>query len=425
MPVKVRCPSCEKLLNAPDAARGKAIKCPACDTKIRVPAESAERGTGGGRAAVKATAKSKASQDSMEILANLDLSKAIDSSASMCPKCGADIPEGATECPKCGVDPTTGQLSDSAKKRAGRKGPDPALFYATAWKDAWGFTTGNIRMVWRTIWYACLWYGIAGGCAFMSNWSTRLPPKAFWFALTLVALQVFPGWLWFLTVETVKTTVSKKSKITDRNFDIFQNVALGIKTILWSFVFGWMPLSMLMYPLAMIHMSMPVTIKAWKWWTMLAIFFRNFGPTMYFWLMAIVMGLPNTLVIGAIAALFGNEFLTMVRASNEGSPVTFRWPVLVAVGIIGLLGLFWFVFSSIFMMRVIGLIGYYFRDTLDLVVVVEEKAYVRKEVKLDAFGQPIKSRGQRFVQAAVPIVALVIIGFVFYFIYYQIWGKTG
>ena len=38
MAVKVRCTGCQKVLNAPDQARGKAIKCPNCDTRITVPA---------------------------------------------------------------------------------------------------------------------------------------------------------------------------------------------------------------------------------------------------------------------------------------------------------------------------------------------------------------------------------------------------
>src|SRR5690348_3791792 len=39
MPVKVRCSGCQKVLNAPERARGKAIKCPDCATVIKVPAE--------------------------------------------------------------------------------------------------------------------------------------------------------------------------------------------------------------------------------------------------------------------------------------------------------------------------------------------------------------------------------------------------
>src|SRR5262245_32065498 len=131
MAVKVRCPTCEKVLNAPDTARGKAVKGPGCDTKVKVP--SGDTSAGGQTTSRRATAKAPARQraqadDDDEFLAGLDLDKVIDTSESMCPKCGASIPEDATECPNCGGAPAAGRLSASANKRAGRKGPDPQLF---------------------------------------------------------------------------------------------------------------------------------------------------------------------------------------------------------------------------------------------------------------------------------------------------------
>ena len=153
MAVKVRCPTCEKVLNAPDTARGKAVKCPACDTRVKVPAEESS-GAGSStttrRSGAKVPAKKRAVPDDDEFLGGLDLDQVVDSSSHMCPKCGASIPEDATECPKCGVDPTTGQLSSSAKKRLSRKGPDPALFYSAAWKDSWAFTMENKVVALRT-----------------------------------------------------------------------------------------------------------------------------------------------------------------------------------------------------------------------------------------------------------------------------------
>ena len=37
MPVKLKCTNCEKVLSVPDAARGKAVKCPECQTRLAVP----------------------------------------------------------------------------------------------------------------------------------------------------------------------------------------------------------------------------------------------------------------------------------------------------------------------------------------------------------------------------------------------------
>ncbi len=94
MPVKVRCPTCEKELNAPESARGKAVKCPGCDTKVKVPAGDA---AGEGRTgppqlspadgATKTRAKKSAEADSTDFLAKLDLDEVADSSEAMCPRC--------------------------------------------------------------------------------------------------------------------------------------------------------------------------------------------------------------------------------------------------------------------------------------------------------------------------------------------------
>ena len=67
MPVKVRCPTCEKVLNAPETARGKAIKCPGCETKVKVPAGDAAGGDRGaipaGKRSTKKPAKKAADSD--------------------------------------------------------------------------------------------------------------------------------------------------------------------------------------------------------------------------------------------------------------------------------------------------------------------------------------------------------------------------
>jgi ribosomal protein L40E len=423
MPVKVRCPGCDKLLNAPDAARGKSIKCPGCETKIRVPGGAGDAGAGGRAVAAKTGAKKKsASQDSMEILANLDLASAVDSAASMCPKCGTDIPEEATECPKCGFDPATGQVSEAAKRRLSRKGPDPALYYSAAWKDGWAFTKANLKMVLRTTWYAIFWYAISGGCFFMFVWSSRLPPKAFWLALTVVSQLVYPGWLWFLRLETIRVTTMRKSNINDRDFDVFQSISLALTQITWWVIFGWLPLALVMYPLAMIHLAMPVTRRGWQWPAMLKTFFRNFGATLYYWVVECVLMLPVTAAVGAIAYFKGYQLIALVNTVKEGEKIPFHWPIVAGAAVAGIFGLFWYTFASIYLMRVVGLLAYYFRDTLDLVTRIAEKEYVKREIKLDAFGNRILSRSERMVQLMIPIGAVIVIILVGYSIYHQIFG---
>lgn len=420
MSVKVRCPSCNKLLNAPDAARGKAIKCPGCQTRIKVPVEGEGGSAGGKRAAKLAVAKKPAESggSSGEFLANLDFSKAIDSSVSLCPRCGAEIPEEAAECPKCGVDPATGQLSAAAKRRATQKGPDPALFYSAAWKDSWAFVKNNMRIVMRTTLYGVLSYGLAAFCMFMVFWSSKLPPKAFWFALFVLAMQIFPGWLWHLNVETIKATIRRKDVLKGVNFDMFQNISLGIKTILWTSLCGWPP-AFLTLPLSMVHMSMPVTKKAWAPWTMLLIFLRNFKPAMYWWLMRIALNSVLVASLAAFVVFYAMGLYQHVMSLEEGQkiPQATIWISTSIIATAGIVGLFVYSLTSLFEYRAMGLLGYYFQDTLDLVTFVEDKVYVRKEIPVDAFGNPLKSKKDKIVGVVVPIVVLIVLSISGFMVY--------
>ena len=128
MPVKVRCSSCDKVVTVPDAARGKAVKCPQCETRIAVPAgdsgaQKAVRDSGAQKVVKKKPAAAKSSKpiDSEDGLASLDLRRAEDTNARICSKCGFDLQEldeEETECPQCGFDIEEGGLGVKARKRA-------------------------------------------------------------------------------------------------------------------------------------------------------------------------------------------------------------------------------------------------------------------------------------------------------------------
>src|SRR5207253_127120 len=105
--------------------------------------------------------------------------------------------------------------------------------------------------------------------------------------------------------------------------------------------------------------------------------------------------------VGAVGALYGQQVLQVTETANaraaelrtrakaeragKGAPVPFGavddlpqpdWkvmiiPVSVYLGVL-LLG----AYTSVFNMRAIGLLGFYFKDQLDLVSEVEEKKYV-------------------------------------------------
>ncbi|MSR57349.1 MAG: zinc-ribbon domain-containing protein [Planctomycetaceae bacterium] len=420
MPVKVRCPSCDKSLSAPDAARGKAIKCPGCETKIRVPAGDGDSSSSSRKVSTKAPTRKKASPDSSEFLSTVDLSKVIDSGTALCTKCGAEIPDEAMECPKCGVDPTTGQLSVSAKRRIGRKGPDPAQFYSVAWKNAWSFATSNMYTVVRIAVYSFIFFMVAQICAYMVNWSDQLPPKMFWAGFGLVASLVGPGLVWAMTVNVIRATVVKKVDMRDAHIETFQNVALGIKTFLWTFAFMFpFGLTLVMYPLAMIHMAMPVTKKAWLWPVMTPIFFKNLGPALFWLVSAFAVNLvPAAVAAGGAVLVESTLGGILTLFSYEGKSVVYL--SVVGGSLFAIAGLFFFLqaFTLLFHTRIIGLIAYYYRDTLGLVTLAFEKQYVHREIKRDLFGNPLKTTGQKVLQALIPIGAVLVLGAIGFYIWY-------
>jgi len=434
MAVKVRCPTCEKVLNAPDSARGKAVKCPECETKVKIPAGDSSSGAGsaGSRTTVRRSAsnavKNPAGSESTEFLAGLDLDKIVDTSEAMCPKCGADIPEGATECPKCGVDPNTGQLSSSARKRMSRKGPDPALFYSAAWKDSWAFLKENSTVAVRTGVYFTSMQILLGTLASLANWLSGMPPKIFLGVFMTAAALAFPGWAWWLTIETIRTTAGKKSNIRGIHIDTFRNIALGLKYILWLLIFpAWFPFVGFMAPVAMVHMAMPVTTKGWFSPLLLPAFFRNFLPAMYCWLIGFVtllvpVGLVGGLV-GIMLVCFGMEFLQVMTSTAWPNSLA-KWGMYIGGLVIQLVYNFSWGFFLVYNARVVGLLAYYFQNSLDLTTFVTEKTYVRKEVKLDKFGNPIKSTEQKVKEVVIIVVVLAVVAVVGYFVYRRLTSAT-
>src|SRR5579871_78644 len=212
MPVKVRCPSCEKVLNAPDAARGKSVKCPQCQTKVPVPGE--EAAVAPTKAGAKTTAKKKPARqaddhDEEDFLRGLDLNKLEDRSVRTCHKCGARLGEEDTRCSKCGLDLITGETARERKMR----GPDTSAFYRDAWKDGWKFTVKNKGLVFRTMGYYTMCFTMS--LVFLAGffWCYNVPPKTVVGALAVISLLTIPGWYWYLTTQIVAISIEKKSKL--------------------------------------------------------------------------------------------------------------------------------------------------------------------------------------------------------------------
>ncbi|MBS0267204.1 MAG: hypothetical protein JSS02_35090 [Planctomycetes bacterium] len=408
------------------------MKCPDCETKVKVPAGD---GTDSDSSSAKkpATAKRPVRKtkgvDDEGFLAALDLDAAVDSSHAMCPKCGASLPEDADECPKCGVDPTTGQLSARAKKRRGMKGPDPKFFWRAAWTDSWAFTKENFTVGLRTLLYTILVGAVGVGCSMAANAIQDPPPKIFFIALQMLTNLIMPGWQLCVILETIRVSCAKKSNITRLHFDVFNNIALGIKWFLWLLAFVvWMPIAFVMMPLAMVHLAMPVTMRGWVNFLLAPTFFRNLGPTLYYWLIWFCLKVPILLPLFVSALVLQVRLLAIVESLKaQQKPTINGTELVILIAALGTTALIYLVadsFVMLFLARVIGLIAYYFQNQLDLVTFIAEKEYKRKEVKVDAWGNPIKTNGQKMMEVGLIIGVLLLVTGVGWFAYMQLFKKN-
>jgi DNA-directed RNA polymerase subunit M/transcription elongation factor TFIIS len=428
MPVKVVCPSCEKVLNAPDAARGKAVRCPACETKVPVPAAEVKASAKAG--AKKAPKKQLAHKDSGEFLSGLDLSKIEDDSARLCPKCGQTVTEDDQECPACGIDLSSGQIGKAALK-ARRGGPNQDLFYRNIWKDNWKFALKNKGLAFRTMLYCTVFFLLHALFLTGYFWCYNLPPKVFCGGLAFMALLAIPGWFWHLTVDVVHGTMAKKEKLKRVNFDFFACVALGIKFVAWQLVFflptylvggliywlcdrseqplvgaGILGVMLLanwtMFPAVLVHMSMPVQYLGWLSPKLAPFFFRTLSPNLYLSLIFVVTNLLSISGLAVTGALYGNSIAEIVESLESRSviqrdekykeehpdknaavlptpaviPDVPDLQVLIVPGILTFTSLLCFALTGTYNMRGVGQLGFYFKKDLGLISEVKEKAYV-------------------------------------------------
>ena len=340
MPVKVRCGECEEVLSLPDRARGKKVRCPHCESPVKVPAGKA------GAAAPRKKASAAAGDTSGDdFLADLDLNRLEDRRSRVCPKCGADVPEDEFECPKCFVDIRTGKITEKRRKKLDRKGPDPADYYKTAWSDGWRYLQRNHKLALRTFLYLTLFVVPGFGLLLLAVYFHRLPLKVFFSFLTLTSVLAAPGWLWFLWLEVLQGTLDKKPKLKRVGFDYFLNVSLGLKAIAWVLIFalpillipagigillitndnavvggiviglGCLPLLPLV-PIGLAHMVMPVTWPGWVSPYCAKTFLKVPGPALYWLLFSSVALLPfivSATVGGFVARRDTEDVINTVR----------------------------------------------------------------------------------------------------------------
>lgn len=102
MPIRISC-SCGKPLQVPDAAAGKAVKCPSCSQTLRVPAPS---GGGAPSAAAPPPRRPAASPKAAPVdpgLSDLfDEEGFSESAQAVCPACRLEMKPGSVLCTSCG-----------------------------------------------------------------------------------------------------------------------------------------------------------------------------------------------------------------------------------------------------------------------------------------------------------------------------------
>jgi uncharacterized RDD family membrane protein YckC len=468
MPIRVQCAGCQAVLNAPDAAAGKALKCRQCGGRVPVPA------AGGGSAAAKPRARRPVAVsaedgggDGDDIFGGLDLRQMEDTKKKICPGCAAPVKDEDIDCPKCGVTIATGVLGERQRIRKERRGPPPEEFYRDVWGNAWKFLKKHWSFAIRTavIWSVCL--SMASTCAYSLNyyvtnraksllemaqkdmtnieirgdymyinvpkekgskvefdgtfyqkpaviWAPHIqpwrePPSIFWIFMTVAFQLGFGGWFWTLATTIANTTMSGEKRVKRFQFDFFANLTLGIRFYAWptmlilpllvvpAFLIFISPLVaiasaglMLIFPLlvlpaAVVHMAQKYSYRAWLMTWMARDFSKTIAASLYVFAMmfGLVILLPAA-VFGVIGAMYSQvagwvlaqeagalEWLKgNVMDMGEGNlrflmyqmPLTFSASFLFFGLICSLIA-----FPAVFMMRVIGLYGVYFRADLSIV----------------------------------------------------------
>ena len=430
MSVKVACPDCAATLKAPDAARGKALKCPKCGGRVPVPAAA--------KAAARTRRKAPVAAGTGEFLANVDLSRAEDTGAEVCPKCGVVVSEEDVECPNCGADLVTGGkgLTQRRKAKFKSRGEDPRVFYSKAPGDAWRFLTKNADVGVRLGVLASVASTASALCGLMVLYCAYVPPKAFWGGLGVIGVLFLPGCLWVLQEEVTDLTIRGKDKFKRMRFDTLLCVSRGPRVLGWAMVALW-PLTILdfgawagvailelpaalvfaavgahavaaffCWPAAMGHMTMPVSSPGWNFLKLAKGTLANLGPALFWAVLTLAAFVPFLAAVGGVAAVAGPRLVDaaatlnantaavrVAEAAEFGSPepqqADFDWGALLIPGVALVPCAFLFAFGALYAARPAGLLARSFSPSLGLVTLAKEKKYVSTTRKKDEFGDYI------------------------------------
>lgn len=348
MPVKVRCPECEKVLTLPDQARGKTAKCPECQARVPVPGAKKKPAPA---AAKSASRKTPSDEGGDELIANLDLSRAEDQKSRVCPKCGVPVDEEDIECPKCFVTLSTGRLSAERQRKKERGGPDPDKYYEKFLTTGWEFLKEHWMFGVRTMLYLMIALTICLFALFMTVYTSKVPLKVFWFGIAFLFAMMAPGWCMFLNSTLINSAIDKKVRLDRVRFDFFTCAALGIKFYCWLIVFcapfqvvfgtvgglmisndmlagglaviaiGFLP-GFFCFPVAMAHLAMPVQWPGWLSPKILPQYFQGLvKPSMYWCMFCAAMMLPSLIFVLVAVLVYQEDMTKLLDDLNHNARV--------------------------------------------------------------------------------------------------------
>ncbi len=235
------------------------------------------------------------------------------------------------------------------------------------------------------------------------------PPSAFWIFLTVVFQLGFGGWAWTLAITITKLTMAGEKRIKRFPMDFFGNLTMGFRFYVWPAVllmpFLWISgvigifspiasgiftsvlilIPLLVLPAAVIHMTQNYQYRGWLLWWMAKDFFKTIGPSMYIFVLNLLMVFLIPLAVAITMIVAGHRIIAWLLLQEAGvlawakanimdmgegnfqflfyqMPLVFTFVFLVFFIICGLMA-----FPAVFMMRVVGLYGVYFKPDLSLV----------------------------------------------------------
>lgn len=235
------------------------------------------------------------------------------------------------------------------------------------------------------------------------------PPAAFWMFLTVVFQLGFGGWAWTLAFTIAQVTLAGEKRIKRFPMDFFGNLTMGFRFYVWPIVLmvpflalaapvgifspvaaGIVSAVLMLFPLlvlpaAVIHMTQKYQYRSWLIWWMAKDLFKTLSPSLYIFALNLFMVLLVPLSVAITVIVMSSRIIGFLLAQQaaalawakanimdmgEGNfefmfyqmPLVFTFFFIVYFTICGLMAA-----PAVFMMRVIGLYGLYFKPDLALV----------------------------------------------------------